>query len=131
MALLLGELATKPLDENCLRNRIDVKKHDQSNQTKHNIGHLDLEDGLRAAPHCRETKNDHCKGEEKNDKNRVTPHPPLPLLNFLKFAPQLLISVISRTRNTIRTGVTTVLALGGNSPPLPRSSSVPASRPTL
>jgi len=25
MALLLGELAAKPLDENCLRNRIDVK----------------------------------------------------------------------------------------------------------
>src|SRR5260370_9639771 len=106
MALLLGELATKPLDENCLRNRIDVKKHDQSNQTKHNIGHLDLEDGLRAAPHCRETKNDHCKSEDNNDKNRLTPHPPIALLNFLKFPRQLFISGLYRSRDRVCTGVT-------------------------
>src|SRR6267378_1984012 len=42
MALLLGELAAKPLDENCLRNRIDVKKHHQDDQTKNNVSHLDI-----------------------------------------------------------------------------------------
>src|SRR5260370_32267390 len=69
MALLLGELAAKPSDENGLRNRVDVKEHDQSDQTKNNIDQLGLEDGLRAAAHCREKKSDSCKDEEKNDKN--------------------------------------------------------------
>ncbi len=40
MALLLGELAAKPLDENCLRNRIDVKEHHQDDQTKNNVSYL-------------------------------------------------------------------------------------------
>src|SRR4029077_3453415 len=43
-------------------------------------------------PYCWETKSDNYKGEENNNKNRVTPHPPIALLNFLKFARQLLIS---------------------------------------
>ena len=105
MALLLGELAAKPLDENCLRNRIDVKKHDQGDQTKNNIDDADLEDGLRTAPHCRKTKSDNGKSEEKNNKNRVTPHPPIALLNFLKFARQLLISGLYRSRDRMYAGV--------------------------
>src|SRR5260370_10595813 len=80
MALLLGELAAKPSDENGLRNRVDVKEHDQSDQTKNNIDHLDLEDGLRAAAHCRETKSDSCKDDEKNDKNADRPQPPITFL---------------------------------------------------
>jgi len=118
MALLLGELATKPLDENCLRNRIDVKQHDQSNQTKHNIGDADLEDGLRAAPHCRETKSDNCKGQEKNDKNRVTPHPPIALRNFLKFARQILISSLYRSRDRMYAGVRHAVEVRGTTRPI-------------
>src|SRR6266852_1592971 len=92
MALFLGELAAQPLDENCLRNHMDVKKHDQGDQTKNNIDHLDLEDGVRAATHCRDTKSDDCEGEKENNTNRVTPDPPIALFNFLTFARQILIS---------------------------------------
>src|SRR5258708_38144093 len=105
MALLLGELAAKPFDENCLRNRIDVKKHDQSDQTKNNIDDADLEDGLRAEPHRRETKSDNGKGEENTHKNRGTPHPPISLLNLLKFARQFLTSPLYRSSDSINAGV--------------------------
>src|SRR6266567_595856 len=38
MALLLGELAAKPLDENLLVDRIEVEKEDQRNQSKDDLG---------------------------------------------------------------------------------------------
>src|SRR5713101_8146683 len=97
MALFLGELAAKPLDKNCLRNHVGVKKHNQGDQTKNNIDHVDLEDGLRAATHCRKTKSDDCKGEEKNNKNRVTPDPPVALLKFLIFSRQVLSAGLYRS----------------------------------
>src|SRR5260370_13456944 len=69
MALLLGELAAKPSDENGLRNRVDVKEHDQSDQTKNNIDHLDLEDVLPSAPHSRDTQTNTCKTKDNNATN--------------------------------------------------------------
>src|SRR5260370_24668342 len=99
MALLLGELAAKPLDENGLGNRIGVKKHDQSDQTKYNINDVDPKNGFRAAPHCGESEDDNCNNQEEGDKNRVAPDPPIALLNFLKRARQLLLSRLYRSGN--------------------------------
>src|ERR1700674_4119407 len=96
MALFLGEMTAKSLDENCLRNYADVKKHEQSDQTKTNIPHVDLKEGPGAATHCGEAKGDNYKGEEKGYKNRVPPDPPIALLNFPNLARQTLISLLYR-----------------------------------
>src|SRR5260370_12481856 len=40
MALFLGELTAKALDEKLLRDRISIKDYDQTNQRKHNFHHL-------------------------------------------------------------------------------------------
>src|SRR4029077_3191399 len=69
MTLFLGELTAKPLDENLLRDRIDIKNDDQSNQTKNSFDHLDLENGVRSLAHCGESERSHSKGEEENDKD--------------------------------------------------------------
>jgi hypothetical protein len=99
MALLLGKLAAKPFDENGLRDRVDVKKHDQSDQAKNNIYHLDLEDGAGAAPYCWQAKSGEGKDEENSDKNRVTPDPPIAPLYLLKFACELLVSGLHGSRD--------------------------------
>ena len=99
MALLLGKLAAKPFDENCLRDRKDVKKHNQSDQAKNNIYRLDTEDHAGAAPNCWQAKSDEGKNDENSDKNRVTPDPPIALLNLPKFARELLVSGLHRSRD--------------------------------
>src|SRR3979490_1395097 len=106
MALFLRELTAKPLDKNRLRNGIDIKEHDQSDQTKNDVDLGDLEDGLRTSAHFRETPSDNCKSEEKSDKDRVTPDPPIALLNFLEFARQGLVSCLYRRRDGVCAGVT-------------------------
>src|SRR5260370_23769258 len=117
MALLLRKLAAKPLDENCLRDRMDVKKHDQSDQAKNNIYHLDLEDRAGAAPYCWEAKSGEGKDEENSDKNRVTPDPPIALLNLLKFARELLVSVLHRSRDRRYAGGNHGVEVRGSIPP--------------
>ena len=87
MALFLRELAPKPLDENFLRDRVDVKNYDQSNQTKNSFDHFDLENGVRSLTHCGESERDDCKTEEEYDKDRVTPDPPIALFNLPKLVP--------------------------------------------
>jgi len=68
MTLFLGELTAKPLDENLLRDRIDIKNDHQSNQTKNSFDHLDLENGVRSLAHCGESKRDDRKGEKEMTK---------------------------------------------------------------
>ena len=106
MALFFGELASKPLDKNGLRNHMDVKKDDQRDETKNNIDHVDAEDGLGAATGCRETKSDDSEGQEENNKNRVAPDPPIALLNSPKFARQFLVSGLYRSCDGVNAGVT-------------------------
>src|SRR5467141_4791574 len=118
MTLLLSKLVAKPLDENSLRNHIGVEKRDQSDQTKDNIEHVDLEEGLRATTHCGETEGHDCKSEEKDDKNRVPPDPPIALLNFLKFARQLLVPRLHGSCDGMDGRDTHVVKRGGKSSPI-------------
>src|SRR5258708_39521852 len=53
MTLFLGELAAKPFDENALRKRINLEKHDQSHQTKNTIDHVEPQEAIHAATYCR------------------------------------------------------------------------------
>jgi hypothetical protein len=118
MALLLGELATKPLDENGLRNHMDVKKHHHGDQTKYHVDHLDLQDSFPASTHCRETKSDNCEDEEENNKNAVTPDPPIALFNFLKFTRQLFISGLYRSYDGMNGGIIHWVEVRGKTPPI-------------
>src|SRR6202040_1777135 len=106
MTLFLGELTAKPLDENLLRDRIDIKNDDQSNQTKNSFDHLDLENGVRSLAHCGESERSHSKGEEENDKDGIAPDPPVALLDSAKFVCELLIARLWRRRDRLDVGVT-------------------------
>src|SRR5258707_3182254 len=99
MALFLGELTAKPLDKNFLRDRIDVKNYDQTNQSKNNFHHVDLKDGIRLLTHCGESERDDCKGEKKNDKDRIAPEPPVAPFDSAKFVGEFLITRLQRRRN--------------------------------
>src|SRR5712664_1060537 len=99
MALFLGELTAKALDENLLRDRIDVKDYDQTNQSKDNFDHLDPEDGIRSLTHRGESERYDCKDEKENDKDRIAPEPPVALFDSEKFVGELLIARLQRRRN--------------------------------
>src|ERR1700730_13709275 len=77
MVLLFEELSTQTFDENFLVDRVYIEKDDQSDQTKDSFCQLDFEDGFRAGQNRRERKRDYCKGEQQNNQNRVTAHPPV------------------------------------------------------
>src|SRR5882757_9537492 len=99
MALFLGKLAAKPLDENCLRDHIGIKEDDESDQAKNNVSHVDLEKSLSAKTHRWNAIGDDGEDEEKGDKNRVPPDPPFVVINSLKLARQVFVSGLYRRRD--------------------------------
>ena len=91
VALFFGELTAKALDENFLRNGVNVENEDQTDKAKNGFGQFDIEDGFGALANGGESEDDNGEGKKKNDENGIAPDTPIVLLDLARFEDEVVL----------------------------------------
>ena len=92
VTLFFSELAAQTLDEDFLRNGVDIENKDETDQAEDGFGEFDIENGFGALAHGGESEDDDGKGEKKNDENRIAPDAPIVFFDLAKLAGEVLLA---------------------------------------